>query len=445
MRPSRSIWLLPLIAVVLQWASACADDEFENEPISYSNSTPDNCISRLQQELDSGTRSLDYDSKRGYLATVLDALNVPTESQMLVFSKTSLQQQRITPRTPRALYFNDDVYIGYCHNGDVLEVSAVDSQLGTVFYTLSQEEVEKPQFDRHVDNCLVCHSSSRTRGVPGHLVRSLFVNAGGQPIFSAGSRTVTHKTPIEDRWGGWYVTGQHGEQSHLGNLVIRTRRVPEPVDNSQGLNVVDLTERFDVSNYLTPHSDVVALMVMEHQTQVHNYLVKASYSTRQALHHQATMNKALGYPETNSLDSTARRIQSAGDDLVEVLLLSGEAPMTEPITGTSGYAKWLMANGERDKQGRSLRDLDMTRRMFKYPCSYLIYSEAFDNLPPQMLRYVWQRMWDVLSGKDESPQFEHLSPDDRVAIIEIIRDTKQGLPAYWKNTPIATDSGPGPR
>ncbi len=150
------------------------------------------------------------------------------------------------------------------------------------------------------------------------------------------------------------------------------------------------------------------------------------------------MNKALGYPETNSLDSTARRIQSAGDDLVEVLLLSGEAPITDPITGTSGYAEWLMAAGERDKQGRSLRDLDMTRRMFRYPCGYLIYSEAFDSLPPQMRNYVWQRMWDVLSGKDDSPKFEHLSPEDRVAIIEIIRDTKKGLPKYWKNTPIAS-------
>jgi len=434
---SHSGWLLAVVAVVLQAPIVCADDEFENAPISYRDSTPDNCISRLQEELDTGNRSLKYDSKRGYLATVLDALGVPTESQMLVFSKTSLQQQRIKPRTPRALYFNDDVYIGYCHNGDVLEVSAVDSELGTVFYTLDQEEVETPKFERRVDNCLVCHSSSRTRGIPGHLVRSLFVNAGGQPMFSAGSRTVTHKTPIEDRWGGWYVTGKHGEQSHLGNLVIRTRRVPEPVNNSQGLNVVDLKERFDVGKYLTPHSDIVALMVLEHQTQVHNHLVKASFSTRQALHHQATMNKALGYSESHSLDSTARRIQSAGDDLVEVLLWADEAPITEPISGTSGYTEWLMAAGERDKQGRSLRDLDLTRRMFKYPCSYLIYSEAFDDLPVQMRTYVWQRLWDVLSGKDESEDFDHLSAEDRVAIIEIIRDTKQGLPKYWLNTPVA--------
>ena len=187
-----------------------AADEFEREPILYSESTPDNCISRLQQRLDAGELTLTHEGDKSYLPSVLKALEVPVESQMLVFSKTSLQMRRISPRTPRAIYFNDDVYVGFCQSGDVLEISAVDAQLGTVFYTLDTEEKEKPQFERRTDNCLVCHSSSRTEGVPGHLVRSLYVDAGGQPLLSAGSRMVDHTTPIEHRWGGWYVTGSHG-------------------------------------------------------------------------------------------------------------------------------------------------------------------------------------------------------------------------------------------
>ncbi len=436
----------PFVALaLLTTAVVCGDDEFENPPISYRESEPNNHISRLQDDLDSGKTTLKYDSKRGYLATVLDALSIPPQSQMLVFSRTSLQQQRIKPRTPRALYFNDDVYVGYCHSGEVLEISAVDSQLGTVFYTLDQEETERPQFQRRVDNCLICHSSSRTQGIPGHLVRSLFVNAGGQPMFSAGSRTVDHTTPIEDRWGGWYVTGKHGKQSHLGNLVIRTRRVPDPVNNSDGLNVVDLSDRLDVSKYLTPHSDIVALMILEHQTLVHNHLTKASFSARQAIHHEQTMNQVLGYSDSNRLDSTDRRIQSAGDDLVEVLLLVDEAPLSEPISGTSGYTEWLNAAGKRDSKGRSLRDLDLTHRLFRYPCSYLIHSQAFDDLPDEMRTYVWRRLWYVLSGNDPSPKFAHLSHADRVAIIEIIRDTKPGLPNYWFNAPIARVSLNGQR
>ena len=206
-------------ATLLISGSLCADDEFDREPILYSQSTPDNRISRLQQRLDQGDLTLTHEGDKSYLRSLLKALDVPVESQMLVFSKTSLQMRRIAPRTPRAVYFNDDVYVGFCQSGEVLEISAVDAQLGTVFYTLNQQENEKPQFQRRNDNCLVCHSSSRTEGVPGHVVRSLYVDASGQPMLSAGSRMVDHTTPIEQRWGGWYVTGTHGKATHRGNLI----------------------------------------------------------------------------------------------------------------------------------------------------------------------------------------------------------------------------------
>ena len=163
---------------------------------------------------------------------------------------------------------------------------------------------------------------------------------------------------------------------------------------------------------------------------VHNRLTKANFAARQALHYETEMNRSFGEPEGNRLESTTRRIQSAGNDLVEALLLVDEAKLTAPIQGTSDYANKFSRRGPRDRQGRSLRELDLQRRLFKYPCSYLIYSPAFDGLPREMRDYVWQRLWDVLSNPNDA-KFKHLSPEDRRAIVEILRDTKPGLPEYW--------------
>ena len=431
MRPNRVLRIAPIFLFCLLATNVKAEDEFDRAPIQYSSSTPGNCISRLQSRINRGELELSREDERGYLPAVLKALEVPVESQMFVFSKTSLQVRYISPRTPRAVYFNDDVYVGYCQGGDVLEISAVDPSLGTVFYTLDQQVAAKPRFERRIDNCLICHSSSRTEGVPGHLVRSMFIDEAGQPMFSAGSRIVDHTTPVEQRWGGWYVTGTHGKQKHLGNLIVRERVVREPVDNANGQNVVELKDRLVVEPYLSPPSDIVALMVMEHQVLVHNRITKANFDTRMALDYDNKLSRMLKTPEGTRLESTTRRIKSTGDHLVDALLLVGEAKLTEPISGTSGYAEQFATKGPRDSKGRSLRDLDMKTRLFKYPFSYLIYSEAFDGLPAETREYVWQRLWGILSGKETSDKFTHLTAENREAIVDILRETKKDLPAYW--------------
>ncbi len=427
----RRMSLLPVVVLVLWHACVAAgQDEFERPPISYSTATPDNCVSDLQARLDAGEFRLTYDARHGYLLDLLRGLQVPVDSQVLVFSKTSFQIRRISPRTPRAIYFNDDVYVGYCQSGDVIEVSVADPLLGAVFYTVDQDPGERPRFVRRVDDCLVCHSSSRTGGVPGHLVRSLYVDVTGSPILSSGSRIVDHTTPFSQRWGGWYVTGTHGRQTHLGNLIISGRRLTEPVDNSAGQNLTRLDTYIDVDRYLTPHSDLVALMVLEHQTLVHNRITKASYATRQALAYEEMMNRVLENPPGTRLESTTRRIQSAGDKLVEALLFVGEAPLTEPVRGTSGFAQRFAQAGPHDSKGRSLRDLDLRRRLLRYPCSYLIYSDAFERLPSQMHDYVWKRLGEILSGGDTSDKFAHLSAADRRAIREILSETKRGQASF---------------
>ncbi len=307
-----------------------------------------------------------------------------------------------------------------------------DSKLGTVFYTLRQKETATPKFIRQTDNCLQCHQSSRTEGVPGHLVRSLFVGKSGVPIYSGGSYTVDHTTPFENRWGGWYVTGSHGTQKHLGNLILEGGEVPDVVDNSAGQNQSRLPSRVDPDEYLTPNSDIVALMVLEHQALVHNRITKANFATRQALTADGEMKKILGQAGPDLLDSTRRRIEHAGEDLIEAILFVGEAPLTAPVKGTSGYAAVFEEMGPRDPRGRSLRDFDLQTRMFRYPCSYLIGSTSFRNLPDEMKAFLWKRLHAILAEGADAKKYAHLSADDRQAILEIITATQPDLPAEWK-------------
>lgn len=423
MRTVLLVGLLLLVCVPL----ARAEDEFERPPIEYSRSQPDNCISRLQQRMERGEVSLPFDAKFGYLPALLDALGVDRASQMLVFSKTSLQRQRIAPRTPRAIYFNDDAYVGYCQAGDVLEVSVADPQLGAVFYTLAQKPAEKPAMVRQTHNCLQCHAASQSDGAPDHLVRSVYADVSGLPLLTEGSHRVDHTTPFENRWGGWYVTGTHGRQSHLGNLVIRGTHATRPFDNARGQNVTDLAPRITVGDYLTPHSDIVALMVLEHQALVHNLITRANFATRQALRYEVEVNRALGEPPGHRLEGTTSRIRHAGDKLLRGLLFAGEAPLTAAIAGTSDYAKNFSQLGPRDSHNRSLRDFDLQTRMFKYPCSYLIYSPAFDALPVEVKSHVATRLKAVLTGEDASPDFAHLSPTDREVLWQILNETKPDL------------------
>jgi hypothetical protein len=406
--------------------------DLEAEPIRYSKAMDDNPAGRLARKLEAGTAALESQRDLGRLRAVLKALEVPESSQVLVFSKTSLQAHRIGPRTPRALYFNDDVYVGFCKGGEVVEVSAADPALGTVFYTLNQSADEPARLTRQGDNCLICHGSSRNHGLPGHLVRSVYVDREGYPILSAGGRLITHESPFEVRWGGWYVTGTHGSQRHLGNLAVAGRDLnPERVDNSQGQNVTDLSTRFETGDYLTPHSDLVALMVLEHQAEMHNLIARATLQGRMALHDEAALNRELGRPAGERWGSTESRLKAAAEPVARYMLFAGEPPLAEPVKGTSSFAADYAARGPKDSKGRSLRELDLKRRLLRYPCSPLIYSKSFDAMPREVRDRVLRRMLEVLSGRDTSKDFAHLSAEDRRAILEILRETKPDLPEEW--------------
>ncbi len=418
-----------------QSQSAVAQFDFEAAPISYSTTTPDNRISQLQADLDSGKKTLKFGERNGYLADLLAALDISPESQMLVFSQTSFQLRKISPQQPRALYFNDDTYIGWVQQGDVIEVATTDAKLGCVFYTLDLEPQDSPKFKRDQGNCLTCHISARTQGVPGLMVRSVFPSKTGIPLFGAGTFNTDQASPFEQRWGGWYVSGTHGALRHMGNVICQVRDRAE-LDREAGANRADLKDIVNTDPYLTSHSDIVALMVHEHQTQMHNMITLANYEYTMATHYDKLMNEAMKRDPSYESESTARRIDAACDKLLRQMLFCNEFKLTAPIKGSSKFTESFAAQGPFDERGRGLRQFDLNARIFKYPCSYLIYSPFFDQLPAALRSRIYAKLAEILSteppkakelpGTQKTPRddFAHLSLTDRVAIREILVATK---------------------
>lgn len=396
---------------------------FDEDTINYSKTPARGAVARLQERINKGEVKLKRQGNSGYLLSLLEELKVSKSSQVLVFSKTSFQRERISPQSPRAVFFNDEVYVGWVVGSPLLEVATVDPKLGGVFYTLEQAETDKPKFVR-TDQCLECHASAKTMGVPGHLVRSFATDEDGVVDLATGTSLVNHRTPLEERWGGWYVTGTHGNQLHRGNLIGKAAFARQEKEPNYLGNVTTLDRFFDVSRYPSPSSDIVALLVLEHQTHMHNFLTRLQYEGTLALQQYGHINY----------------LKSAIEAFLRYLLFTEEAPMTAPVQGSADFAASFVAQGPKDKQGRSLRDFDLKTRLFKYPCSYLIYSEDFEHLPDKLRLRLYQRLWDILSGKDTHPDFERLSADSKRGILEILLETKKGLPDSWKKPGVAAGS-----
>ncbi len=397
-----------------------------NDPaIRYGEAGSRNAVARLQARLASGQARLAYDETSGYLPALLDALEIPRSSQVMVFSKTSLQAARIYPHNPRAIYFNDSVAIGYVRSGDLVELAATDPDAGVAFFTLNQTNVERPAIARHVEECLQCHANPRTLGVPGLVVRSIVPDRTGMPISRGTSFFTDHRSPLEERWGGWYVTGTHGTARHMGNQMAADQE--GSLDPEAGANVTDLNRLLNPNAHLTPHSDLVALMVLEHQVRITNLMTRVGWETRLALADHASLVR-LGEPAGQFSASIRRRIERPAEVLVRSLLMLDEHALSAPVKGTSGFAEQYSARGPRDSHKRSLYELDLSRRLYRYRFSPLIYSEQFAGLPREVREHILVRLDDVLSGRDSSADFAAVTQDERAAIRAILRDTLPGFP-----------------
>ncbi len=396
-------------------------DAITHPAIAYVTTPLQDPVARLTARLRAGSAHLDYDrSGGGYLRSVLAGLGVPIESQMAVFSKTSLQSSVIASGNPRSIFFTDDVAVAWPRGG-FIEIAAHDPQQGVQFYMLEQREIDKPEFLRPESfrpggACLACHQAFATLGVPGMLARSVAAGRDGRLLPQLANYITDDRSPLEERWAGWYVTGRTGTVRHLGNPDTVTARDGALLLNAHATAVESLAGTLDLTGYLTPYSDVAALLVFDHQTRLVNLLTRVGWAVR-----IATADK---------LDAEKVARETAAE-LADAMLFVDEAPLPGRIESTSGFVRAFESRGPADAKGRSLRQLDLTRRLMRYPCSYMIYSAAFSNLPPAARDAVYARMWRILSGAESGPRYARLSAADRRAIVEILRDTKPDLPAYF--------------
>jgi len=420
-----------VIACAAWSAAVVVSAQFDDSPldldhpaITYRTRQSTNVVDTLSARVQAGQVNLPYEDTTGYLKPVLDALNVSVDSQMVVFSKTSLQLNNIQPRNPRVIYFNDSVAVAWVRGG-FIEIAAHDPAQGAVFYRVLRAVTGPPAFFRD-DSCLSCHNAFATLNVPGFLAKSVPSAVDGSGLPWLGNYLTDHRSPIVERWAGWYVTGKTGTIRHLGNAPLANRNADDLTIDAANLNLADLRSRFDTSGYLSPHSDVVALLVFDHQIRMMNLLTRIGWQARTLAH------------DGRSEPAIVTGLRDIASETVDYMLFVDEAPLSG-VSGTSGFAESFGKRGPRDSKGRSLRDFDLKQRLFTNPCSYMIYSEAFERLPPAAKRAIYQRLWEVLSGRVRAPKYARLSSADRDRIIEILRETKRD---FADQAPRTTVQGP---
>jgi hypothetical protein len=390
--------------------------------IAYADRPSTDVVGELARKVNAGAVSLRFEKSSGYLLSILEALGVPAESQSLVFSKTSLQAHYISPSNPRAIFISDNVSIAYIRNAPLLEIAALDPEQGVVFYALEQAQAQRPNIARS-DSCTSCHESRNTLDVPGLLTRSMAVGKGGQTMPQFGNYVSDHRSPFEERWGGWFITGKAGSARHMGNVMLDENAASrQPSGSPQAL--VSLVGKFDLEGYPSGYSDVAAVMVLNHQVRMINLLTRVGWETRVALDRQKN--------NPQEKESVGRLIAADASELADYMLFIEEPPLRGKFESTSGFQAKFAATGPRDSRGRSLRQLDLGKRLMRHPCSYMIYSPAFDGLPLPAQNAVYARLWDILSGKDKAPKYSKLSAADRAAIVGILLETKPGLPSYFR-------------
>ena len=405
----------------------------EYPALHYERAPTHNAVARLQQRLATGEVKLTYSAPRGYLDSLLAALDIPASSQALVYSKTSLQTGSINAATPRALYFNTDTYVGYVQGSGNLELGAMDSEAGQVFYLLPNREAAAPQLQRQTLTCLACHDTYEMSGggVPRFLLMSSYVSIRGDQLTHEDNILTTDETPIESRWGGWYVTGQTGKQVHVGNILVKSVQELVKLDSVRRGNIDTLDGLLDTAPYLTNKSDVVALLVLQHQVTVQDLITRANFEVRQALARAANKPAALSAKTRSALHGYL-------DELAKAMMFGDAAPYTDRIRGNSGFDAWFQQQGIKDSAGRSLRDLDLKTRLLKYPLSYLVYSPSFNALPDYARDYVFGRFATVLQGRDHSETYAFMSVADRQDTLQILTATQPAFAKYLAKHPVAT-------
>jgi hypothetical protein len=383
-------------------------------PLRYSETEAADAISRFSAS--------DLEAFRGkpplvQLALLLERLGISPDSQVLVFSKTSAQNPLIGPRSPRAIYFNENAYVGYVPGGHI-EAIIQDPKLGSVFHLIEPATADTSiRIGRDTSECMACHGTNRTAHVPGPFVRSVHPDEEGRPLLSLGTTDVDGATPIAERWGGYYVTGRSSLQ-HFGNQTFSDEHGRDfPRRRIELDSVVDAVPAA-TDRYLRTTSDVVALMVLEHQCGIHNQLNAA------ALRYQHARWLALLFDPSCDPDegNAGTAAKESARELADALLFKDEAPLgNDGIEGAPAFQIAFESRFPRSRDGRSLADLQLSSRLFKHRCSYMVYSPAFKSLPETLRREILARLDERL---DDGPEAAPWIPaTERARIRTILEET----------------------
>ncbi len=415
---SRISATLALVAGLLLAATADAAEvtfsDLELPPHDYFNRSPRDRFTLLKAALESGELQLDRTGEKEFLRSLLERLEIPVSSQLLVFSTTSLQLRFITPENPRALYFNEDTYVGYIPGGR-LEIVSVDPDLGGIFYIFDVPRGTTPVRVERSDRCMNCHARGDTGFIPGLVVKSVVPGTTGGSLDSFRRGITGHGVPLTERYGGWHVTGLDGFTNHWGNLLgelrdRQLRRVPNPPGS-----------RFRFDRYLAGTSDVLAHLLHEHQAGFVNRAIEATYRTRTHLHNDGGKLTAAHEAE---LDDQARL-------LTRYLLFADEVPLPAGgVNGDDAFRADFLRN-RRTVNGESLKDLELKTRLFRNRCSYMIYSTAFAGLPAVMKSKVFAELKRALDESSPAPEFAYLPPAEKRTLRSILKGSLTELPPVW--------------
>jgi hypothetical protein len=386
-----------IVAHAPQWAAAQSRpaDTFpiRQQPIDYFGDATRNPLAELDARLATGAVRLTYTegSPLGYLPSLLTALEIPVESQVLTFSAAARNAQLVTEKQPRALYFNDDVYVGYVPGSPELELATFDADKGFVFFTLRQLASDSPRLDRD-ENCTQCHVHVRnTAGVPGLVLGTMLVEP---PAKRSELVPLTLSQPWPERFGTWYLTGRFGGQRHRGNSLglppEAAPGVPEgsPAPTNQ-FTTGQLAARFDVTRYPSPHSDGVALLVLAHQVAVQNLATRLLYER-----------------------AFRRETQATEERLARELLFADEQSLVGEWTGSSAFAQQYPAP-RAEALAINLRELDLHTRLYRWPLSPQFDSRPLQALPAELRARLVRRLQLGLEGRDESVTLPHPEADRR--------------------------------
>jgi len=371
---------------------------YELPPIQYSSRKPNDAVAHLLKRIEGHEVSF-KGTDAEILRAVLRELSIPVESQIVVFSKTSMQGGLIEPGNPRALYFSDSIYVGWVPGG-LIEVASIDSELGPIYYSLDPQDArnDRRTFVRET-SCLRCHGGDTGREIPSLIARSVVATESGEIAAGQTFKLTDDATPFAERWGGWYVTGYTGTANHLGNAFGSEPSSKRPLD---------LSEFFDTSRYLAATSDAGALLVFQHQVTMHNVLTRASHRSRRAL------------MEADP-DATQAVLAAVAEEVVDHLLFRDAAVLPGGIAISDAFRQAFASNTPRTAEGKSLKDFSNGDRLFANRCSFLIYSESFSALPAPLKALIYARLHTALSTSEE--RYSYLEADERQSILSILDET----------------------